>query len=378
MKVKQYLFDNLKNVGGWKTNRKILVISVDDYGNVRLDSQKARKSMDLAGLKVLSRFDAYDTLESRRDLEMLYEVLDSVRDSKDRAAVFTPFAMPSNINFEAMAEQDYQSYIPENLPETYRKLEDFQPDAYRGAWGLWQEGIDRGLMVPQFHGREHLNLKSFEAKLAARDTEVLTALKNRSYTSISKSGFPNISYTAAYEFEELEENQSFKLILQDGLNRFAQVYGYESVHFNPPGGREHPMIHPFLKEKGVKYLDTPFIKRQHEGRGKYQKSLNWTGKRNREGQIFQVRNVVFEPTDNCRINWVDYSFRQIATAFKWNKPAIVSSHRVNFCGEIDPENRRRGLAALKALLERVVKHYPDVEFMSSVELGDTISQTLKA
>jgi len=375
--VKQALLDNIKNIPGWKSARKILVLSVDDYGNVRLDSQKARKAMNEAGLKVLSRFDAYDTLESRRDLEMLYEVLDSVRDSKERAAVFTPFAMPANINFEAMAEQDYQSYIPENLPETYRKLEALQPKAYQGAWDLWQEGIEKALMVPQFHGREHLNLKSFEAKLAARDTEVLMALKNRSYTSISKSGFPNISYTAAYEFEELEENQSFKFILQDGLDRFEEVYGYKSVHFNPPGGREHPMIHPFLKEKGVKYLDTPFIKRQHEGGGRYQKSLNWTGKQNKEGLILQVRNVVFEPTDNRGFDWVDYSFRQIATAFKWNKPAIVSSHRVNFCGEIDPENRRKGLAALKALLERVVKHYPDVEFMSSVELGDTIAQSLK-
>ena len=125
--MKQAFLDNLKNIPGWKSDRKILVISVDDYGNVRLDSKKARKSMDEAGLKVLSRFDAFDTLESRKDLEMLYEVLDSVRDSKDRAAVFTPFAMPSNINFENMAEQDYQSYIPENLPETYRKLEDLQP-----------------------------------------------------------------------------------------------------------------------------------------------------------------------------------------------------------------------------------------------------------
>ena len=375
--IKQALINHLKGIPGWRTKRKIVVISVDDYGNVRLDSKKARQNMDKAGLKVHSRFDAYDTLETREDLEALYEVLTSVKDKYGNPAVFTPFALPANINFEAMAEQDYQNYIPENLPETYRKLEALQPKAYQGAWDLWQEGIEKALMVPQFHGREHLNLKSFEAKLAARDIEVLTALKNRSYTSISKSGFPNISYTAAYEFEELEENHNFKVILQDGLDSFEKVYGYKSVHFNSPGGREHPMIHPFLKEKGVKYLDTPFVKRQHEGGGRYQKSLNWTGKRNKEGQIFQVRNVVFEPTHNRGFDWVDYSFRQIATAFKWNKAAIVSSHRVNFCGEIDPENRLKGLVALKALLERVVKHYPDVEFMSSVELGDTIAQSLK-
>jgi len=53
--MKQALLNNIKNIYGWKTKRKIVVISVDDYGNVRLNSKKARKNMDKAGLKVLSR-----------------------------------------------------------------------------------------------------------------------------------------------------------------------------------------------------------------------------------------------------------------------------------------------------------------------------------
>ena len=69
--MKQALFNNIKNIRGWKTKRKVIVISVDDYGNVRLDSKKARERMNEAGLKVRSRFDAFDTLETREDLEML-------------------------------------------------------------------------------------------------------------------------------------------------------------------------------------------------------------------------------------------------------------------------------------------------------------------
>ena len=52
--------------------------------------------------------------------------------------------------------------------------------------------LGSGLMVPQFHGREHLNLKVFEEKLADKDHEVLTALKNRSYAGISNSGYSSI------------------------------------------------------------------------------------------------------------------------------------------------------------------------------------------
>jgi hypothetical protein len=66
--------------------------------------------------------------------------------------------------------------------------------------------------------------------------------------------------------------------------------------------------------------------------------------------------------------------KQIETAFFWNKPAIISSHRVNFCGHIDPKNREIGLSALKELLQKIVKKWPDVEFMSSVELGVLINK----
>ena len=66
MAINKLLLNNLKNIWGWKTQRKIVVISVDDYGNVRLDSSKARSKMDKEGLKAHTIFDALDTLETRR------------------------------------------------------------------------------------------------------------------------------------------------------------------------------------------------------------------------------------------------------------------------------------------------------------------------
>lgn len=364
---------NAKNAIGWKTKRKILVISVDDYGNVRLDSAKAREQMDQQGMKVLSRFDAYDTLETKDDLEALYEVLSSVKDQHGRSAVFTTFAMPCNINFEKMAETGYSVFYYELLPQTFQKLSVQQPEAYQGAWKVLQEGIEKGLMVPLFHGREHLNLKVFEEKLAARDHEVLTALENRSYTSISSSGYSSISPMAEFDFWHFEENKRFEEIIRDGLDAFETVYGYRANHFNPPGGREHPVIHKTLKENGITYIDTPLVKREHQGQGKYKKVFNYTGKKNDFNQFYLVRNVVFEPTDDRGIDWVSYTMEQIEAAFRWNRPAIISSHRVNFCGHIDEENRKIGLGALKRLLENVIERWPDVEFMAANELGNLIS-----
>lgn len=370
--MKQKLLNNIKNIFGWSTSRKIVVISVDDYGNVRIDSPKARSQMDKEGLKVKSIFDAVDALETREDLEMLFEALSSVKDKYGNHAVLTPFALPCNIDFEKMAENNYNQYSYELLSDTYNKMEAYYPKAYGKAWEFWNEGIDKGFLKPQFHGREHLNLKVFNEKLAARDSELLIALKNRSFSSIKSSGYKSISYTAAFEFDKFEENKQFKEIIKTGLDAFEKVFGYRSLHFNPPGGREHPTIHKYLKDFGVWFLDTPLIKREHQGSGNYKKILNYTGKKNHLGMTYQVRNVVFEPVQNRGFDWVDYSFKQVEAAFFWNRPAIISSHRVNFCGHIDPKNRQIGINALKELLKKIVHKWPDVEFMSSVQLGDLI------
>lgn len=364
---------NAKNIIGWRTRRKIVIFSIDDYGNVRVDSKKAREQMDSAGLKVLNRFDAYDALETRQDLEALYEVLSSVKDSAGRPAVFTPFALPCNINYEAMEENGYEGYVYETLPETYRKLSAMYPESYEGAWEVWQEGIIKGMMVPQFHGREHLNLKLFEEKLKVRDHEVMTALKNRSYTSIRSTEYPTISPMAAFDFWKREENQGFARIIQDGLDRFEEVYGYRSVYFNPPGGREHPDIHKYLKKNGVSFIDAPLVKREHQGKAQYKHSINYTGKRSKSGLTVLVRNVVFEPTEQRGVDWVSNAMKQIEVAFRWNRPAIISSHRVNFCGHIDKNNRKKGLDSLKELLSKIVQRWPDVEFMSANQLGELVS-----
>lgn len=374
MNIKQQAILNAKNLIGWRTKRKLVVFSVDDYGNVRVDSKEARKRMDEAGLKIQTRFDACDTLETREDLEALYEVLRPVKDSKDRHPVFTTFAMPCNINFEKMQETGFKEYHSELLPETFDKLSSQQPDAYDGAWEMLKEGISKKLLVPLFHGREHLNLKVLEEKLAKKDHEVVTALKNRSYTSIQSNGDHSVSTMAAFDFWEFEENERFKDIIRDGLHAFEKVYGYRPDHFNPPGGKLHSTLHQILKESGINYLDMPLIKREHQGKGRYKNEFNYTGKSNDWGQTYLVRNIVFEPTDDRGVDWVSYTMKQIESAFRWNRPAIISSHRVNFCGHIKEENRVTGLKALEELLKKITERWPEVEFMAANELGALVSK----
>jgi hypothetical protein len=374
-KLLQIIFQNLKNSIGWKTKRKIIVFSVDDYGNVRLNSKSARTNMNKAGMKVYSRFDALDTLETKQDLEQLYQVLDSVKDKNGRNAVFTPFALPCNINFEKVAANDFQKYEYELLPETYSKLAKEQPEAYLGAWEKWQEGIQKGFLKPQFHGREHLNLAIFHDKLKNKDQQLLTALQNKSYTSISDDKYPTMSSFAAFDFWEVYENENLKPILIDGLTQFETVFGYKSNYFTPPVFSIHNSLFTTLKDNGIDYLDLALLRKEHQGENRFKKSFNYTGKSTKEKLTIMVRNVVFEPTEERGIDWVSFTMKQIETAFRWNKPAIISSHRVNFCGHIEESNREKGLKTLQELLDAIVKKWPDVEFMSADELATYITKT---
>ena len=366
------IISNLKNSIGWKTKRKIVVFSVDDYGNVRLNSAQARKNMDAAGMKIYSRFDALDTLETTQDLEQLFDVLSSVKDKNGRHAVFTPFALPCNIDFEKMEAEDFQQFYFETLPNTYKKLVLQQPEAYTGTWDLWKEGIAKGFLKPQFHGREHLNLTVFNDKLKKRDAHLLTALKNKSYTSISDDEYPTMSSTAELDFWEVKENEALKPILKEGLQLFEEVYGYPSTYFTPPVFNIHHSLFQTLKDNGIQYIDLALLRSEHQGLNVYKKSFNYIGKQTKEDLTIMVRNVVFEPTEDRGIDWVAFTMKQIETAFRWNKPAIISSHRVNFCGHIDPKNREKGLDSLKQLLQEIVKKWPDVEFMAADELASCL------
>lgn len=370
--LKQTLLNHIKNVRGFTTKRKIVVFSVDDYGNVRLSNKKARKDLDAAGFKIKTRFDAYDTIETKEDLEILYETLTSVKDTNGRSAVFTPFAMPCNINFEKIIDNNYSKYYYEYLPETLSKLEGIDNEAYSGVWSLWQQGIDDKIMLPQFHGREHLNLKIFNEKLSEKSEDLVINFQNRSYTSIQDEKYKTINYSAAFDFWDVSENETMKDILIDGIEAFKKVFGFSPKVFMPPTSNIHQSHLPLLKENGIKFIDTNLIHNQHKGLGNYKRSINYTGKKLNTGQINLVRNVVFEPTNNRSIDWVEYAFKQVEAAFFWNKPANISSHRVNFCGYIDENNRKIGIDDLKKLLDKIVNKYPNVEFMSVGELGNLI------
>ena len=94
---------------------------------------------------------------------------------------------------------------------------------------------------------------------------------------------------------------------------------------------------------------------------------HWMGSKNGLGQRYFIRNCSFEPAVDPKAD-AKRCLKKIESAFRWNKPAIISSHRVNYIGSIHSDNRTRNLAELNLLLEGILNRWPDVEFMSSDQL----------
>ena len=102
----------------------------------------------------------------------------------------------------------------------------------------------------------------------------------------------------------------------------------------------------------------------------------YMGERNDNNQVCLIRNCLFEPSQNDTLN-AENCLRNIRIMFEHKKPAIICSHRLNYIGGLDLNNRDRTLRDFEYLLKTIVDIYPNVEFMSSDELGDIIVQEYK-
>ncbi|MGY6555672.1 MAG: hypothetical protein ACXIUM_14235 [Wenzhouxiangella sp.] len=372
MSITTSIVKQVKLIPGWRSRQKFVVFNVDDYGNVRLASRLALENLSNSGLKLEGRFDRLDTLETREDLEALLEVLSSVRDGVGRSAVFTPYALSANPDFVAL-RQNAAKYQYEDLPSTFSRLAAEDPQAYEGAWAIWQEGIEKGLLHPEFHGREHLNLRLLEHKLARRDQDLMANIENDSMAGLmDEPEFPAVGFTHAFGVADKADIEQHKAILSDGFALFERVFGRRPQTFTPPAQRLHPDLYAFVEAMGIRAIDKPLHCVRRLDRGKTRREINFLGRKRGQRHVTLVRNVVFEPNLRPGTDEVARTLSQISAAFRWGKPAMISSHRVNFCGHIDPANRRAGLADLKRLLDEIVRRWPDVEFIGAGELAARI------
>lgn len=364
---------NASNLIGWSTKRKFLVIESDDWGAIRMSSNKDYRELNKKGVKASSedeeRYLKNDALASNDDLQALFETLYKFKDNTGNHSKFTAVSLPANPDFERIKKDDFQTYHYKSLPDILRDY-----PYHDRSFELWKEGMSSGLFIPQFHGREHLNVINWMKALQQGEKDTLTAFEHKVYGITPREPINHISYQAAFDFMDPAELEYQKTVLEDGLDLFEKVFGQKASFFVPTNGPFNNILEESLCTKAIQYIGASKVQQMPVGYGKTKKVFHYIGQKNKFGQRYLTRNCFFEPSSNLKSNWVDSCLSEIEIAFKWNKPAVISSHRVNYIGWLNPANRDKGLKELSLLLSSVLNKWPDVEFISSDQLGEMIAQ----
>lgn len=374
-KILKYAISNYTLYRGTPIKKKIIVIESDDWGSIRIPSSKVYDILLKNGASVESSFfTKYDCLETNHDLERLFELLLSFKDRNGRHPSITANVITSNPDFKKIRESDFQEYFFENMDDTYSKY------AFSDkVLDIWKSTFALKLLWPQYHGREHLNVREWMSVIKQNNL-----IENIAFENEALLGLPNStvskrsnSYMSALEFDSKDEVPDLSNILMDGLFQFKKIFGFQPSTFMPPCGIIADEMMPFLAKAGIKFLQSGryFIPL---GEGKLKKKDRFIGDKNEYGQTYWRRNVTFEPSKNHQKSFVDEALSQINLAFSWGKPAILNTHRVNFSGGISVANRDNTLNQFKQLLISVQKNWPDVFFCTSDELGEYLSLSRKA
>lgn len=373
MSLKQKISRNITNIPGKTISKKIIVIESDDWGSLRMPSIEICENLKNIGLDVNSgdsrRYNENDTLENEQDLQGLFRVLKSFKDYKGNHPVFTPVSVVANPNFQKIKEGNFETYYWEPFTETLNRYQ------RANTFNLWKEGINKKIFIPEFHGREHLNVAIWMRALQNNDSETHAAFENEVWGYTNKNKL-NIMYQAAFDIEEPSDLIIQQEVIASGLDLFEQLFGYKARYFVPPNGPFNNSLEEIASKKGIDYIFASKIQNEVLGYGQTKKRYYWLGKKNKHGQMYMSRNCFFEPSQGGK-DWVASCLKDVERSFRWRKPAVISSHRVNFIGGLNPKNRENGLIGFEKLLKEILIRWPDVEFKSSAELGDLLSGKLK-
>ena len=344
---------------GPRTPAPMLVIESDDWGAIRVPDRAALSAMQACGLSSRNPFDRLDSLETPDDLDALLDALGSVKDANGLPARFTMNTVMANPDLEALLENNFDSYRYRTisaLPEKY--------PLYAQVLALFEQGMNDGRLKPQFHGREHLNVPAWMQACRGGTDALLKAARCGVYgIDVALDGMRRRNFMAAWDFHSQAE-QAFVLdSIREGLELFEAQFGIRSVSAIAPCYVWDQQCERIAAEAGVRFFQG--IVRQYVpriGRERYGFKLNYTGRFGHAGVRYLVRNCFFEPSIEQGRDVVADCLRRLEALFSMNRLAVLSTHRINFMGGIEPANREVNIQMFSTLLAEIVKRWPSVEF----------------
>ena len=365
------LKSHLINLPGWRTRRKIVVFESDDWGEVRTPSKKVYGKLIASGIRAdRCAYMKYDSLASPDDLTALFQVLSRYKDANDRRIKFTANTIVANPNFEKIKASNFENYVYEFFTESLNRYPN-----HANSFRLWQEGMEQDIFHPQLHGREHLNIARWMRDLKNEVSETRTAFDLGLFgLSGHVASTSRGSYLSAFDGEDQESAFDKSLIVGEAIEIFKSTFDYVPASFIAPNYVWGKEVEQALSNQGVEFIQGTNTQRLPKDYGdELRIKRHFLGNSNQFGMRYLIRNAHFEPSLNPTLDNVSECLSQVNRAFLWNKPAIISTHRLNYIGNIVEDNRNQNLKLLDELLHHLFKRWPSIEVYSSDELGHIIN-----
>ncbi len=361
--INAFIRGSKSNFLGKKIKEKLIIIESDDWGAIRTPSKEALKAFAKKGLDLANSDYKVDALASKDDLELLFEILASFKGNDGQPAKLTANTIMANPDFDRIKESGYTQYFYEEFTDTFKHYPNHADNLE-----LWKEGMRQGLFWPQFHGREHLNYNRWLKVLQSGNKDALFCFD----WGTTYSGKGDYSFMEALEWDSKKDIPEQNKVLEEGLGIFKRKFGFPSESFIAPCYTWDPNIEEALAKNGIKWIQGSRSQKIPTGSfGNYKYMGHYFGDTNQYGTKYNVRNCFFEPSLSSN-DQVDSCLGKIANAFLFGKPAVISSHRINYVGFIEPSNRDRGLRELERLLKSILKNWPDVKFISTDQLNEYV------
>ena len=275
----------------------------------------------------------------------------------------------ANPDFHKIAESDFQEY-------SYTAVKDEQT-LFDGSTLVraWKEASKLGVFFPQIHCREHIQWWAWLEDLRMGISDAIDTFP------LNMCGVPKVvsklgisyfdpvyirdSYTEANE-------DAIPNSIKEGCEIFKDIFGYYSKTTVAPVVFWNEIAELAWHESGIEVIQGSWLQSI-----KTDNKISFTnrklGEKNLFGQQYLVRNCNFEPRRGAN---ADSCLKEIARAFQFNCPAIICTHRVNYVSSIDKKGADDSLSQLKELLDKILRKWPDVKFITSQTLGENLNKKI--
>jgi len=342
---------NIKSVKG-----KVLIFQSDDWGSQRMPDLKTfNKLIGLSDINIdACPYNRLDSLENDDDLDNLFNLLIKYKDQENHFPCFTFNMNLFNPNISKIKENSFRSYYEFNLEESYRFYD-------RGeVLSKIKKANEHGLVDVQYHGKQHLNVNEYMRLL--NDNDVVRNAAEHGFFALSFENSVKIKTPYLATYHPMFKDQNNELDFKEGFDYFNCIFNKKPTSFVAPVYAFDKSLEDYAVSIGIKSF---------QGLLKNNIDLNLNkGKRknNKSDRIYQIRNINFEPATNQNYDWYDKTLRGIEIAFALKRPAIISSHRLNYISSLDKKNSSSNLKLLSNILFKVLKKWPDVKFLNTKDL----------